>query len=56
MRGRLMAWAFEEYATGEWSLRSLLAELTRRGLNTAVLHMRRPPEAAYTMPAEGRAY
>ncbi|MCU1392035.1 MAG: recombinase family protein [Ilumatobacteraceae bacterium] len=33
-RGPLMAWAFEEYATGEWSVRTLLAELTKRGLNT----------------------
>jgi site-specific DNA recombinase len=34
VRGPLMAWAFEEYATGEWTTRTLLAELTRRGLNT----------------------
>jgi len=33
-RGPLMAWAFEAYATGEWSLRTLLAELTNRGLTT----------------------
>jgi site-specific DNA recombinase len=34
MRGPLMAWAFEAYATGDWTIRSLLAELTDRGLTT----------------------
>jgi site-specific DNA recombinase len=34
-RGPLMAWAFETYAAGEWTIRNLLAELTRRGLTTA---------------------
>ncbi|HYM54458.1 MAG TPA: recombinase zinc beta ribbon domain-containing protein [Solirubrobacteraceae bacterium] len=34
VRGPLMAWAFEAYATGDWTIRSLLAELTRRGLTT----------------------
>ena len=34
-RGPLMAWAFETYATGEWTIRRLLAELTVRGLTTA---------------------
>jgi site-specific DNA recombinase len=34
VRGPLMAWAFEAYATGEWTIRRLLAELTRRGLAT----------------------
>ncbi len=34
-RGPLMAWAFESYATGEWTIRRLLAELTARGLTTA---------------------
>ena len=33
-RGPLMAWAFEAYATGEWTIRRLLAELTARGLTT----------------------
>ncbi len=33
-RGPLMKWAFEEYATGQWSMRSLLAELTLRGLDS----------------------
>lgn len=33
-RGPLMSWAFETYATGEWTIRDLLAELTRRGLTT----------------------
>ena len=33
-RGPLMAWAFEAYATGEWSVRKLLTELTGRGLTT----------------------
>jgi site-specific DNA recombinase len=35
VRGPLMTWAFEAYATGDWTIRSLLAELTRRGLTTA---------------------
>ena len=35
MRGPLMAWAFETYATGDWTIRRLLAELTARGLTTA---------------------
>lgn len=34
-RGPLMAWAFEAYATGDWTILTLLAELTRRGLTTA---------------------
>ena len=33
-RGPLMAWAFEAYATGQWTLRSLLDELTARGLTS----------------------
>lgn len=33
-RGPLMTWAFEAYATGDWTIRGLLAELTRRGLTT----------------------
>lgn len=33
-RAPLIAWAFEAYATGLWSLHSLLAELTARGLTT----------------------
>ncbi len=35
LRGPLMAWAFEAYETGEWTIRRLLAELTARGLTTA---------------------
>jgi site-specific DNA recombinase len=31
-RGPLMQWAFAAYATGDWTLRPLLEELTRRGL------------------------
>jgi site-specific DNA recombinase len=34
VRGPLMRWAFETYATGEWTIRKLLAELTARGLTT----------------------
>jgi site-specific DNA recombinase len=34
VRGPLMAWAFREYATGEWTIRTLLAELTAKGLTT----------------------
>ena len=29
-----MQWAFEAYATGNWTTRSLLAELTERGLRS----------------------
>ena len=32
VRGPLMAWAFDAYATGDWTLRGLLEELTNRGL------------------------
>jgi site-specific DNA recombinase len=38
VRGPLMAWAFEAYATGEWTIRRLLTELTARGLTTAPGH------------------
>jgi site-specific DNA recombinase len=34
VRGPLMAWAFDAYSTGEWTIRRLLAELTARGLTT----------------------
>ena len=34
-RGPLMAWAFEAYATGDWTVLKLLNELTARGLTTA---------------------
>ncbi len=34
VRGPLMRWAFETYATGDWTIRRLLAELTSRGLTT----------------------
>lgn len=34
VRGPLMKWAFEAYATGDWTLRPLLSELTRRGLTS----------------------
>jgi site-specific DNA recombinase len=33
-RAPLIAWAFEAYATGEWTVRRLVAELNRRGLTT----------------------
>jgi site-specific DNA recombinase len=33
-RGPLMAWAFEAYATGEWTIRNLVDELSARGLTT----------------------
>jgi site-specific DNA recombinase len=33
-RAPLMTWAFETYATGDWTIRTLLAELTDRGLTT----------------------
>jgi site-specific DNA recombinase len=34
VRGPLMTWAFKTYATGDWTIRTLLAELTERGLTT----------------------
>lgn len=34
VRGPLMAWAFEAYATGDWTLRQLLEEVTNRGLDS----------------------
>ena len=33
-RGPLMQWAFEQYATGNWSIRNLLKELTHKGLTS----------------------
>lgn len=33
-RGPLMAWAFDTYATGQWTIRTLLDELTTRGLTS----------------------
>jgi site-specific DNA recombinase len=35
VRGPLMQWAFEAYASGDWTLRPLLEELTNRGLASA---------------------
>src|SRR5581483_6603747 len=35
VRGPLMKWAFDTYATGAWSVRRLCAELNSRGLDTA---------------------
>ncbi len=34
VRGPLMTWAFDAYATGDWTIRRLLAELTAKGLTT----------------------
>jgi hypothetical protein len=34
MRGLLMKWAFESYATGAWSVRRLCRELNNRGIET----------------------
>lgn len=33
-RAPLVRWAFQAYATGDWTIRRLLAELTERGLTT----------------------
>jgi DNA invertase Pin-like site-specific DNA recombinase len=33
-RAPLMRWAFKAYATGDWTIRTLLGELTERGLTT----------------------
>jgi site-specific DNA recombinase len=46
VRGPLMQWAFEAYATGEWSLMRLLDELNTRGLNTAATR-KRPSRPLY---------
>ena len=35
VRGPLMKWAFDAYADGGWTIRTLLEELTQRGLNSA---------------------
>ncbi len=40
VRGPLMRWAFEAYATGEYSVQTLLEELTERGLTTAPMKTR----------------
>jgi len=34
VRGPLMAWAFEQYATSQWTTRALLAEVTEPGLTS----------------------
>jgi site-specific DNA recombinase len=34
VRGPLMTWAFEAYATGDWTILTLLEELTERGLTS----------------------
>jgi site-specific DNA recombinase len=34
LRGPIMRWVFEEYATGEWSLRRLLEAATAKGLSS----------------------
>jgi site-specific DNA recombinase len=34
VRGPIMAWAFEAYATGDWTIRDLLEEVTKRGLDS----------------------
>jgi site-specific DNA recombinase len=35
VRGPIMRWVFEQYATGEWSLRQLLAAATEKGLTSS---------------------
>ena len=35
VRGPLMTWVFEEYATGEWSVRRLLDAVTAKGLTSS---------------------
>jgi site-specific DNA recombinase len=42
VRGPLMKWAFEAYASGDWTLRPLLDELTHRGLASPLT--RKTPE------------
>jgi site-specific DNA recombinase len=65
VRGPLMKWAFETYATGDWTIRQLLAELTRRGLKTytgkslTVSHLHtllRHPYYMGLMPYQGVLY
>ena len=54
-RGPLMAWAFEAYATGDWTIRRLLAELTDRGLTTAPGPQGRRQAARRLAPAHAAA-
>ncbi len=42
VRGPLVKWALEAYATGDWSLNSLAEEMNRRGLETTVTAKRAP--------------
>jgi DNA invertase Pin-like site-specific DNA recombinase len=51
-RGPLMAWAFEAYATGQWTLRRLLDELTERGLTSPPTH-RTPAKPLVLIPSHG---
>jgi site-specific DNA recombinase len=46
-RGPMMQWAFEAYSTGEWSIRTLLDELTERGL-TSTPSPRKPSQPLVT--------
>lgn len=46
VRGPLVKWALEAYATGDWSLNSLVEELNRRGLETTG-SAKRPPGPLY---------
>ncbi len=45
-RAPLVTWAFEAYATGDWTLSTLLEELTLRGL-TSVASPRRPSKPIF---------
>jgi len=51
VRGPLMKWAFDEYSTGKWNLRDLLAEATKRGLtSTPGTQDLRQPAGAVALP------
>ncbi len=47
-RAPLIAWAFEAYATGQWTLRDLADDLTLRGLTTVPTKKRPAKPVSYT--------
>jgi len=57
-RGSLVSWAFETYATGEWTQLALLEELARRGLDIPPTRrtVRRPVSLSYLQYMLKNAY
>lgn len=51
-RAEMMTWCFKAYATGEWSVSSLLAEVTKRGLRSRGVP---PPRARSCQPLSSTA-